>query len=378
MNDLRHAALDAVRSSMQRGLDALELADAQRDTRWLDLCDRVDPARGMRALYHRRKVDGPELEASQELERTRPRTSALSFVLPWESLAIRHAVRNAVRADVAGTSSQGGYLVETMNFPSAAPALGSLLIVGKLGAQFIDASGPNLSLPRVTNAASVSWLSADSVPASESDQTFGQISFSPHTVGGYTEISRQLLLQSSPDAANVVVRDLTLKIRRTVEAAVFNGSGVAGMPHGILGSSGVSTQSGASFSLATAMNTVGAIGDALDPATAPGWAAGRDVALLLRQRQEGSGTKNMLWDGPPTFATLASLPSAASSAVPAATAVFGAWQHCIIPVWGGLEIETNPFSQTNFQAGIVGIRALATLDVGLTWGSAFCTVTGVT
>jgi hypothetical protein len=64
--------------------------------------------------------------------------------------------------------------------------------------------------------------------------------------------------------------------------------------------------------------------------------------------------------------------------VPTATAVFGAWQHCIIPVWGGLEIETNPFNQSNFQAGIVGIRAMATLDVGLTWGSAFSVVSSIT
>jgi hypothetical protein len=28
--------------------------------------------------------------------------------------------------------------------------------------------------------------------------------------------------------------------------------------------------------------------------------------------------------------------------VPTATAVFGAWQHCIIPVWGGLEVVTEP------------------------------------
>jgi hypothetical protein len=48
---------------------------------------------------------------------------------------------------------------------------------------------------------------------------------------------------------------------------------------------------------------------------------------------------------------------------------------------GGLEIALNPYGQPGggqFQSGIVGIRCMASLDVGLVWASAFSVVSGVT
>jgi hypothetical protein len=53
----------------------------------------------------------------------------------------------------------------------------------------------------------------------------------------------------------------------------------------------------------------------------------------------------------------------------------GDFSQVIVGEWGVLEIETNPYAQ--FQAGIVGVRALYTCDVGVRYGAAFALGTGI-
>ncbi len=64
---------------------------------------------------------------------------------------------------------------------------------------------------------------------------------------------------------------------------------------GILGTSGITTFSGTTFSLATAMGAITDIGDALD--SSAGWAADRASAITLRQRTEfGAGIRPLWFD----------------------------------------------------------------------------------
>jgi hypothetical protein len=56
------------------------------------------------------------------------------------------------------------------------------------------------------------------------------------------------------------------------------------------------------------------------------------------------------------------------------TVLAGDFSQVVIGEWGVLEIEANPYAQ--FQAGIVGIRALYTVDVGVRYGAAFALGTG--
>jgi HK97 family phage major capsid protein len=201
-------------------------------------------------------------------------------------------------------------------------------------------------------------------------------------------MSRLLTLQSNPDAGDVIATDLTRKIRRAIEAAAFNGSGINGQPKGILNTTGVGTVSGTSFALSTVASAVTDIGDALDPDMNPGWAASKATAILLRQRQEFTGGTRALWEGPATEGTIADYAAAASSGVPSATAIFGAWKYLtLVDFGGGLVVSVNPFGgnaygggpdAANFQRGIIGMRFFAVLDVGVVWPSAFAAVTGVT
>jgi HK97 family phage major capsid protein len=367
------AAATAVRSALARARDAADMLTP--DSSWLRLCARVNPQRAIAGLMQE-SLDGAEREAHDTLDGRHRVTESNCVQLPWESVALRSARYHSTRADIVGASAAGGYLVETLNLGSAAQALMSLLILGRLGCTALDSPGPNLALPKVTGGSAASWLTNETTQITEADQTFGAVNFEPHVCGGYTTMSRLLLLQSVPGAADVVAADLGRRAARAIEAACFNGGGTGGAPHGVIGLTGVGAVSGTAFSLASAMTAVGDIGDALDPNASPAWACDRATALLLRQRAELVGSSLTLWRGPATFGQLADYPAAASSGLPSATAIFGSWRFAVLLNWGGLMVSVNPYA--NFQAGVVAMRLLSTVDFGVVWPGAFTTVSSIT
>jgi hypothetical protein len=54
----------------------------------------------------------------------------------------------------------------------------------------------------------------------------------------------------------------------------------------------------------------------------------------------------------------------------------GDFSQVIVAEWGVLEVEANPYAQ--FQAGIIGVRALYSLDIGIRYPAAFAIGTGMT
>ena len=65
-----------------------------------------------------------------------------------------------------------------------------------------------------------------------------------------------------------------------------------------------------------------------------------------------------------------------SNQMPSANMLFGDWAKVVVAEWGVLSIEANPYA--NFQAGIVGIRALYSIDIGVRYGAAFSLATSIT
>lgn len=344
------------------------------DSSWLKLCRRVNVAQAIGELTRERRT-GAAAEASAELEARRPLEQGNSIRIPWQTLAY------ATRADVAGTSTTGGYLVPTLNTDTAAQSLLSMLVLGRLGCTAID-SNANLNLPKVASNATVNWLSTETTPATESDLSFAQVGYSPHTISGYTELSRQLAITSSPSASNLIASELMRKVRRAIEGAVFSGTGVAGQPHGLIGLTGVNAVSGTSFALSTAVTCMTNSGDALTDDAGPGWAVTRAVAGLLRQRGEVLGSVNSfvpLWRGALTWGEPVDTTAGSSSGVPAGTAVFGCWRFMVLcDFGGGLDVAVNPFGTSNFQTGIIGVRCLATIDCAPIWPGAFSVVSSIT
>ncbi|MEI2421565.1 phage major capsid protein, partial [Arthrospira platensis SPKY2] len=100
------------------------------------------------------------------------------------------------------------------------------------------------------------------------------------------------------------------------------------------------------------------------------------VAAALMQRHRVADTNSPLWAGAVHAGQVEGVPARSSTAMPAASMIYGDWSSLLIGQWGVLELETNPYA--NFQAGIVGMRALWTTAVALRHLASFTVATSIT
>ena len=277
----------------------------------------------------------------------------------------------------SGTGSQGGFLVETTNM-SFIDILRNRSIVQAAGATRMSGLVGNVAVPRQTGAATASWLSTEATAVAESDQVFGQMTLSPKNVAAYTEISRQLILQSDPSAENIVMNDLAAQVALAVDLAAVAGTAAAGQPRGILNVAGIGAVTGTSLAYAGILefqSDVIAANGLVNPAAAA-YVTTPAVAALLAARQRFTSTDSPLWNGPLYNGQVAGYNAFACTNMPAATAIFGDWSQLVIGEWGQLAVEVNPYA--NFPAGIIGVRAFYTVDIGVRYAASFSAATSIT
>jgi HK97 family phage major capsid protein len=101
------------------------------------------------------------------------------------------------------------------------------------------------------------------------------------------------------------------------------------------------------------------------------------VAGLLSQRARIASTDSVtLWKGNLLDGEVEGYRAHTSNNIPAATMLFGDFSEVIGAEWGVLEIDVNPYA--NFAAGITGIRAFYTCDVGVRIPGAFSAASTIT
>lgn len=319
---------------------------------------------------------GLEFEAHKEIaKRTNAVVNENTFYVPLE--VQRRSIPQTRAADLSVAASGGGYLVETSN-QGFIELLRNNSVCFQMGATRLSGLVGNVMIPKQSAAATAYWLAAETTQITDSVQTFIQVPLAPKTVGAYSEISRLLMLQSSPDAEGLVMADLAKVTALAVDLAGMFGAGSGGAPQGIVGSSGVGSTTCTTIGtdtygkmldfqvdLAAANALKGSLGYVTTPA----------VAKLLASYPRFASTDTPVWNGNLLNATVAGLPAMTSQAVTAGYMIFGDWSQLIIGEWGVLSVEANPYA--NFQAGIVGIRAMYTVDIALRYGEAFSVSTSV-
>lgn len=296
------------------------------------------------------------------------------FLVPAEVLM--REIPGAARRDlVAGTGSAGGFLVETNNM-SFIELLRNRAVLFNMGATRMSGMVGNVTMPRQTTGATANWMTSEAgAGVAESDQVFGQMSLTPKTVVGYTEISRQLQLQASPSAESIVMTDLAAQVALAVDSAGLNGTGT-GVPTGIINTAGIGGFSGTTLGIAGIIEaqTDAAAANALFSSS--GYVAHPGVAGLLMQRQRFTSTDTPLWDGNVLNGSVMGYRAMSSNQMPASRILFGDFSQLVVAEWGVLEVSVNPY--TNFTAGIIGIRAMYSVDIGVRYPGAFSYSTAVT
>lgn len=277
----------------------------------------------------------------------------------------------------ATTGNAGGYVVATDNLAgSFIDLLRNRAVVAQLGATMMTGLVGNVTIPKQTAAATAYWLTNEATAITESQLTLGQLALSPKNVGAYTELSRQLMLQSSPAADALVMNDLARVLALAIDLAALEGSGASGQPTGISNTAGIGSVTGTSIDYAKVLEfqTDVAGGNALAANCA--YVTTPAVASLLKQRVAFSSTASPLWEGGILDGNLQGFRAVATNSVTAASMVFGDFSQVVIGEWGMLELALNPYA--NFAAAISGIRAIQTVDIGIRQAGAFSRATSIT
>jgi HK97 family phage major capsid protein len=228
------------------------------------------------------------------------------------------------------------------------------------------------AIPVVTEKTTPAWATSETTGADPSQPVIAQRQLQPHTVGVVTAFSRQLSLQSN--AEQLVRRELLRSLGEAIDQAVINGSGADGEPLGLLGTSGIGSQSGTSLAHSGVVAMKAAVSAANAPDADISYIGTPAVRALLETREKGSGNGH-IWSAD----RVADRPAHVSTTVPPATMICGAFSQIYCGFWGaGLEVEIDPRDPVLFKSGVIRARLIASLDVAVLHPSAFSAATSIT
>jgi HK97 family phage major capsid protein/HK97 family phage prohead protease len=284
--------------------------------------------------------------------------------------------RHGIKRDLtAASASGGGYTVGT-SIVGFDPLLRNISVLMRMGVTRLPGLRDNVTIPRQTASATASWLGSEADTIAESQQTFTQLPLTPKDVGGYTEISRRLLQQSSIGVEAMVSADLAAVVALAADAAGLSGSGADGQPTGLDNVTGIGSVSGTSLGFAGILEFQTDVATANVMPMRGGYVTTPAVAALMIQRVKYSNTASPLWDGNIWDGSMQGFPAMSSNQIATAVMYFGDWSKMVLAEWGTLEIDTNPYA--GFTQGIIGIRALYSLDVGVRYPAAFSRAGSIT
>lgn len=307
-----------------------------------------------------------EREASEEVAKRTGRDgrTANSFFLPLD-IQQRDAL-------VSGTAA---YLVATNN-QSFVELLRNRMVAYKMGATRMAGLVGNVTIPKQTVGATAYWLASETTAITEGNQTFAQLALTPRTVGAYTQISRLLQLQSSPDAESLILNDLAKQVAIAADKAVISGTGTE-QPTGITQTGSIGTlASGTSFDYADILEFQSDVAASNALNASCGYVTTSAIAALCMSRPTFTNGVNAIWTGSMLDGMMGGFKAMSSEQMASATMLFGAWDTVIIGEWGVLELAVNP--NDNFAQGLTGLRAMYTMDVGVRYAGAWSYGTSLT
>lgn len=289
---------------------------------------------------------------------------------------------------LAGTATAGGNLKATdLLSGSFIDMLRNRMMVQRMGATILGGLVGDVAIPTQSGGATAYWV-AENGAVTESEQTFGQVTLAPKTLGGFTDLSRKLLIQSSLDVESLVTRDLATILALEIDRAALHGTAANNQPRGI-----------------AAVNGIGSVAGGVDGA-APTWAhlikLWSEVAidnadtgslgfltnskvigkLMTTQKVAATSTDFVVGTFPDAngFTNMAGSRCGVSNqvasnltkglAVGTASAIFfGNWADLIIGQWGGLDVLVDPY--TGGAAGTVRVRVLQDVDIAVRHAESF-------
>ena len=280
---------------------------------------------------------------------------AQGVMLPTDILGVwgKRDLNTSDDNEIVATNLLANEFIDVLRNSSSVMQAGARMLPGLVG---------NVAIPKKTAASAAGWISTEGGAASESEPTFGTVSLTPKNIGAFTDMTRQLILQSTPAIEQLVRDDLTQALALAIDKGALEGSGSSGQPTGILNTSGVNKPSSFAAAVPTFAEMV-----ALESAVAEDNALFGNLAYITDAATYG-GLKTKTKDTGSGMFVLENGQANGYNVIrtqqgTAGNVYFGNFADCMIGMWGGLDLTVDPYTASN--TGTVRIVALQTVDVAL-------------
>lgn len=300
-----------------------------------------------------RAAAGFEFEVSEAAAQRYGRASS-GLMIPTDVLGVwKRDLNTSDDNELVATNLLAGEFIDVLRNQSSVMQAGARMLPGLVG---------NVAIPKKTAAATAGWIATEGNPASESEATFGTVSLSPKNVGAFTDMTRQLILQSTPAVEALVRDDLTQALALAIDKGALEGSAGSGQPRGVLNTVGINKPSSFAAAVPTfaemvELETFVAADNALFGNLAYITDASTYGGLKTKSKDSGSGMFVLENGEANGYRVIRSQQATAGNVY------FGNWADCLIGMWGGLDLTVDPYTASS--SGTVRIVALQSVDIAV-------------
>ena len=331
------------------------------------LGNQISVLKVLQAQMEGRSITGAEAEYSAEAERRSGR-KAQGLFIPMSALETR-ANDTTSAAQVVGTDHRPDQYIG---------ALRNRLLARQLGVRVLSGLQGDVAIPKYGSGLTTGWVTEGSA-VSDGDMTFSTVSLTPKHVGGKSEMSRQLIQQSSPGIEQLLRDDLSYLIAQQIDQAIISGDGAGGAPTGILNTSGIQTHSMATPTLSD-LHTMIELAE-LANVMPNHWLAGTSTKRVLATTVKETGVDTYLYEnGSAAGINLQATNQLANKtgAPDTGRLILGDFSQVMLGIWSEIDLLVNPYAEPAYSRGGVVVRAMASCDVAVRHPEAFVVADDIT
>lgn len=206
------------------------------------------------------------------------------------------AEKRGTNSQIAGTTTLGGYTIDTELFPEIVAAMKSYSGIAQ-AARFINTTGGNaLYVPTVDDTATEAGLIAEAASITVQDLTFGQKQLDAYKYATQMKVSWELMQDSAFNMDAEIRNAFAPRFGRAMNSSCTTGTG-SSQPNGVVTAStlGKTTASATAFTFAEITDLIHSVDPAYRMSASCGFMFNDVVLAAIKKLAIGSSDARSLW-----------------------------------------------------------------------------------
>ena len=305
-----------------------------------------------------------EREISADLyKRSGLSEGANSIMIPFNGDALRGVLNTRELNDSVGS---GAGLVAQENMPNLFVDFVRSRIGVKDATFLTGLTGAPVTIPAQTSDTTVAWVTGGTTTTdanaavSETTPVIGDVTLTPHKLGGFTTVGKDMILMGNPDATAITMRSLLANVAHKLGTTMLKGN-VSPEITGVATATGVQTKVIATMASATWANFTDMIGkvEGLEWDGEQSFVMSASDNALLKSIAKGNyGSGFIVEDG-----YLDGRRVYVDGSLSSGDIFLGDFSNVVVGQWGGIELFVDPY--TLATAGSVRVIVSLVCDIGI-------------